>query len=119
MKFIASVLLTALLSFVACLYLPWWSIAVAAFIVSALIHQQPGKAWLSGFLALFLLWIILAYWRDSMNDGILSHRIAEIFPLGGSSTLLILVTGIVGALVGGFAAVSGSYLRKMGNPANQ
>lgn len=112
MKFIAALLLTALLSFVACLYLPWWSIAITSFLVAVLIHQKPGKAWLAGFLGLFLLWTILAYWKDVLNDGILSHRIAEILPLGGSSFMLILITGFVGALVGGVAALSGSYLRK-------
>ncbi len=112
MKFLTALLLTALLSFVACLYLPWWSIAVASFLVALLVHQQPVKAWLAGFLGLFLLWTILAYWKDALNDGILSHRIAEILPLGGSSFMLILITGFVGALVGGIAALSGSYFRK-------
>lgn len=112
MKFFAAIILTALVAFVASLYLPWWSIALAAFVVAALVHQQPGKAWLSGFIGLFLLWTMLALWTDTGNEGILSGRIAEIFPLGGSSFLLIVVTGIVGALVGGFAALSGSYLRK-------
>ena len=36
---------------------------------------------------------------------------AEIFKLGGSSILLILVTALIGGLVGGFAAMAGSSLR--------
>jgi hypothetical protein len=111
MKLFASILLIALLSFVAGLYLPWWSIAIAAFLVSAIIHQGAGKAFLSGFLALFLLWGGLAWYMDMKNQGILSAKIAAILPLGGSSILLVLVTALVGALVAGFAAMSGSYLR--------
>ena len=111
MKFFSAMVLTALISFVACLFFPWWSIALAAFLVAALIHQQPGKAWLAGFLGLFILWTVLAIWKDNSNEGILSNRIAELFPLGGSSFMLILVTGLIGALVAGMAALSASYFR--------
>ena len=52
MKFITSILLTALLSFVICLYMDWWSIAVAAFIVAICIHQKPLFSFLTGFIAL-------------------------------------------------------------------
>lgn len=111
MKFIVSVFLTALLSFAAGLYLPWWSIGLCAFIVSVLILQRPSKAFLAGFAGIFLLWLIFSWAIDSANDHILSHKIAQIFPLGGVSFLLVLVTSLVGGLVGGFAALSGSYLR--------
>ena len=112
MKFLVAIILTSLLAFVAGLYLPWWSIAVAAFIVSALIHQKPWKSMLAGALGLFLLWGLLAIWIDSKNQGILSARISLILPLGGSTFLLILVTAFVGALVAGLAALSGAYLKK-------
>lgn len=111
MKFIVSLLLTALLSFAAGLYLPWWSIAICAFVVSVLIIQQPFRAFLAGFGGVFLLWLVLSWAIDVANNEILSHKIAQIFPLGGISFLLILVTAIVGGLVGGLAALSGSYLR--------
>jgi len=111
MKFIVSLLLTALLSFVAGLYLEWWSIALAAFIVALCIRQKPGGAFFSGFGALFLLWGGLAWCIDSNNHGVLSRRIAEMLGLGGSSFLLILVTALVGALVAGFASLAGSYAR--------
>ena len=110
MKLLVSVILTALLSFIGGLYLPWWSIAIAAFIAALLIPVTGGRAFLAGFLGIFILWALLAWWIDMKNEGILSKKVAEIFPLGGSSFLLILVTAFIGALVGGFAALSGSYL---------
>jgi hypothetical protein len=61
-------------------------------------------------LGIFLLWSIVALWIDLKNESILSHKIAQIFPLGGSSFLLILTTAVIGALVGGFAAMSGASL---------
>jgi len=111
MKFTVAVLLTAFLAFVAGLWLDWWIMAIAAFIIAVLVHQKAGKAFFAGFAGGFLLWGILALMRDIPNDSLLSKKIAEVLPLNGSSFLLILVTALVGALVAGFGAMSGSYLR--------
>ncbi|PZR22375.1 MAG: hypothetical protein DI535_26345 [Citrobacter freundii] len=111
MKFISALLLTALLSFVLGLYLPWWSLAIVAFLVGVLIHQKAGRSFLAGFLALFLLWGFLALWIDIRNTHILSARVSELIGLGNSSMLLILITAFIGGLVAGFAAMSGSYFR--------
>lgn len=113
MKFISSIIVTALLSYAAGFFFPWWSIAIAAFIVSALIPQKPFIAFLSGFLALFLLWGGLAFFMDMKNEHILSGKIAEILFKTPSGSLLILVTGVVGGLVAGLAALTGSFVRKL------
>ncbi len=113
MKFIIAILLTALLSFAAGLFtsLPWWSFAICALIVGVAIHQKAWKAFLAGFIALALLWGLLAAYHDFNNEHILSTKIAGVLSLG-SSTLLLVVTALVGGLVAGFAALTGSYLRK-------
>lgn len=113
MKFITAIILTALTGYIAGIlsFSPWWGFAITSLLVAVLVHQKAGKAFLSGFLGIFLLWAGLAYWMDQQNNGILSHRIAQILPLNGNSLLLILVTGVVGGLVAGFAAMSGSFLR--------
>lgn len=113
MKFISAIILTALTGYVAGIlsFSPWWGFAVTTLLIAVLVHQKAGKAFLSGFLGIFLLWAGLAYWMDDQNNGILSHKIAQILPLNGNSLLLILVTGVVGGLVAGFAAMSGSFLR--------
>ncbi len=113
MKFITAIILTALLAFISGLlsFSPWWGFAVTSLIVALLVHQKAGKAFLAGFLGLFLLWGGLAWWIDMRNNGVLSQKIASVLPLGGNSILLIVVTGIAGGLVAGFAAMSGSYLR--------
>lgn len=112
MRLLLSTLLIATLSFLAGLYLPWWSIAIVAFAIALLIPQNLLFAFLSGFLGIFLLWGILAFWIDMKNESLLSHKISTLLKLGGSSILLILVTAFVGALVAGFAAMSGSSLRR-------
>ena len=112
MKFIISFILTALLSFAACLYLPWWSIAITAFIIAVLIPQRPWKSFLAAFFALFLLWGGLSYWISNNNDHILAHKISLLILKMDEPYLLILATALMGALVSGFAALSGSYLKK-------
>lgn len=111
MKFLTATVLTALLSFISGLFLPWWGIAIAALAVAAIIHQKAGKAFLTGFLGAFLLWVGLAWWIDMKNDGVLSKKVASILPLGGNPILLIILTGLVAGLVAGFGALTGSYLR--------
>jgi hypothetical protein len=111
MRFILSILLIAAFSFLAGLVLPWWSIAFVAFIVALCLPQSTALGFLSGFLGIFLLWFILAFWIDIKNESLLSHKIAQLFPLGGSSIAIILVSALIGGLVGGFAAMSGNSLR--------
>ena len=112
MKFIVAFLLTALLGYAAGFYFPWWSIAIAAFIVAVAIPQKPLKAFLAGFLSLFVLWVVLALYIDMENQHILSMKIAELLFKSHSHALIMGVTGLAAALVGGFAALSGSYLRQ-------
>lgn len=113
MKFIISTILTALLCFVLGLYLPWWSIAIGAFIVALAIHQAGWKAFLAAFLALFLLWCGHAWIINEANDGILAKKISVLILNIENPYLLILVTGFIGALVAGLAAVTGSLARKI------
>ena len=90
MKFILAALLTMALAFLAGLYLPWWSIAIVAFLVALFLPQPSFRGFLSGFLGIFLLWGILAFWIDVENQQILSRKMALVFRLGGSSALLFL-----------------------------
>src|SRR5436305_2101803 len=112
MKFIVSVILIALLSFAACLYLPWWSIAIVAFIVAVFIPQNAGISFLTGFFALFLLWGLISFWISSSNEHILAHKISLIILKIDSPYLLMLATAIIGGVVAGLAAMTGSFLRR-------
>jgi hypothetical protein len=118
MKFIVAAVLTALLAFIGSLWIDWWIIALIAFIVALLIRQAAWKSFLAGFLGIFLLWAILAMWIDSSNDGLLSSKIAMLLGIGPNSFLLILLTAFAGGLVGGFAAMTGSFLYSRKNSDN-
>jgi hypothetical protein len=111
MRLLVSILLIAVLSYLAGMYGPWWTIAIVAFLVALLIPQGIGRSFLAGFLAILLLWVVLALLKDMSNNNYLSERVAQLFKLGAASLLLVLITGIIGGLVAGFAAMSGASLK--------
>jgi len=111
MKFITALLLTALLGFAAPLYFAWWSFAITSLVVALAIHQKPLKAFIAGFLGVFLLWALHAMFLDNANDHLLSGKVALILPLNGSYGLLIFITAFLGGLVSAFAALTGSFAR--------
>jgi hypothetical protein len=113
MKFIVAILLHAFLAFALGLYgqLPWWLFVTSSAVVGIFIAQPPAKSFLSGFLGLAALWAGLATGKDMANAHLLSTKVAQILPLGGSYIILIVVTAVVGGLLGGFAALTGAYLR--------
>ena len=114
MKFIISILLTMLLCFCACLFLPWWSIAIVSFLVAAIISQTPLASFITGFIALFMLWGVLSFWISTNNDHILAHRVSLLIFKMDNPFLLIIATALIGALVAGFAALTASYIRPSG-----
>ncbi|MGE7775759.1 hypothetical protein ACQKLP_13605 [Chitinophaga sp. NPDC101104] len=111
MRFVLAILLTALLGYILGLFLPWWAIAVAAFIVALVWQQRPGKAFLSGFLAIFLLWGALALVADIRNDHILGNRMSELIAGSKMPTVLVAASALIGGLVAGMGALSASVLR--------
>jgi len=111
MKFLVSILLTALLSFAICLYCPWWSIAIVAFVIAVLIPQKPFPSFLTGFLALYLLWFALTVYISNNNEHILAHKVSVLILKMDNPFALILITALIGALVAGFAALAGSFAR--------
>lgn len=115
MKFTISFILTAILSFALCLFFPWWSIAIAAFLVAALIPQKPVMAFVTAFTALLFLWGCLSFWMSFNNDHILAHRVSLLILKIDNPILLITVTTLIGSTVAGFAALSGNFLRVKNN----
>ncbi len=113
MKFFISLLLIAILSYAICLYFPWWTIAIVAFAANLIIYQKPFLAWLSAFLAIFILWIVISYIISNNNEHVLAQKISILILKMESPALLILITGLIGGLVSGFAALAGNYWRSI------
>lgn len=113
MKYIVSILLSALLAYAVGIYgnLPWWSFVVTNFIIAFAIPIKPAQSFTAGALGVGSLWAGLAFGIDISNNHILSTKVAKILPMGGSHLVLIFATFAIGALLGGLASLTGSFLR--------
>ncbi|MBJ6107870.1 hypothetical protein JAO73_02525 [Hymenobacter sp. BT523] len=96
--------------------LPWWSLAVVAFVVGLAIAPSGKAAFWAGFAGSALSWVLPAAWLAYQNNGLLAHRVAQLLPLGGSVPALVAVAGLVAGLAGGLAALSGAWLREAFRP---
>ncbi len=113
MKYFFSFVLIVLFSFLLSLYMSWWSIAVVAFCVSLWLIQKPLWAFVTGFVSVFLLWGGLTWYISSANNNILAHKISMLVLQKDSPAMLITLSALTGALVAGFAALSGTLLGRV------
>jgi hypothetical protein len=109
MKFVAQIILIAVLAYLLDLFLPWYSIAIAAFVVS--IFLRSASNFLAGFVAIGLLWFFAVWMIDKDSASGLAERVAAILQISDKQILFV-VTALLGALVAGFAATAGASLRK-------
>ncbi|WBA41392.1 hypothetical protein [Hymenobacter canadensis] len=105
-------LLILVLATVAQLFLTWWVITPLCVGLAFFSATTAGQAFVAGFLGIGLGWLGLAGWLSLQNHHLLAHRVAQLLPLGGSAVALVLVTALIGGLVGGLAALAGSWLRQ-------
>ncbi len=84
----------------------WWLIAVDAFLAALFFGRSGWGAFLSGFLAVALVWFGQAYYSSYLNENLLLGKITQLFRLPASEWMFVIVVSI-GGLVGGLAALSG------------
>lgn len=100
-----------ILGFAAGHFIGWWTLPIVSGLCSFVFKTPVGRAFLAGTIAGTLLWSGYAGWLNSLNVSQLSNRLAETFTVGEGSNLLY-ATGLVGGLLGGFGAMTGSLLRQ-------
>lgn len=105
-------LIILVLSFAGSFFLPWWMVALIAFAAALIIGGKPGKGFLSGFGAIFIAWTALALMKSVPNENILAGRVVQLFPLPNNWIWVLLVTAVIGGIVGGMSALSGALLKR-------
>lgn len=85
---------------------PWWTMAIGAFLVGFVFSNTGFKSFLAGFISVGLLWLGLALFIDYDTQSLLTEKISQLFPAN-----IFLLTSLTGALVGGFASMTGSLLK--------
>jgi hypothetical protein len=104
-------LIILILTIVSGYILPWWAAAIIAFLAALYFGKTSVQSFWSGFVALFVAWILLALIKSLPNDNILANRVAHLFHLPNWIFILV-VTAVIGGLIGGMAAWSGMLVKK-------
>ncbi|MEZ4984575.1 MAG: hypothetical protein R2795_06010 [Saprospiraceae bacterium] len=107
--FLVIVALGALL----CLFLPWYSIALAGIVGGLTMRNGTfAGAFALGLLAGGVLWGTYSGWIDAQNGSVLSGKIGDM--LGGlAAWRIVAITSLLGGVYAGLGAVSGYYLRQI------
>lgn len=110
-SFLISLVLLVAACHLISLFLPWWSFAIVVGLVLFWLDFPSKRAFLLGFLAIFLNWLIWSLWMHQSNATILTPKIGQLF--GGLPTLVILlVSALIGGLIGGFSGWAGAAIRQ-------
>ena len=100
-----------LFGFIFELFLPWYSVAFVAFVFGYLLNSESNFA--GGFLGVLLLWGLKIFFITSGAAVDFASKVAQIMDPMKEKWILILVTLIIGGLVGGFACVTGAALKQV------
>jgi hypothetical protein len=105
-------LVILILSFFSSYLLPWWAVAIAAFLGAFFLGKSPGKSFLTGFAAVFVVWTVLALVKSIPNHHMLAGRVAQLFPIPHKWYVLMILTAFIGGLVGAMGALSGVLTKR-------
>ncbi|MCB0660551.1 MAG: hypothetical protein KDC04_06430 [Saprospiraceae bacterium] len=109
-----SVLIYALLNFLAVLFIPfvipWWWIPILTAIIAVVVDIPTFKAFLISFSIAFVVWIGIAIWQNTKFYLPIDQILSELF--GGTKTYFIyILTGIIGGIISGLGALTGRYFK--------
>jgi hypothetical protein len=106
MKFLIQLVATALVGFVLQSFFPWWTLAIGAFCVAYSVGNKSLISFTAGFLGSAILWLVVALYLDQTTHSIITDKVNKLLPLNA-----FILTTLVGGLVGGFSALSGSLAK--------
>ncbi|MCF8245075.1 MAG: hypothetical protein K9J37_00745 [Saprospiraceae bacterium] len=111
-KFGLQLLIILVLGAIAQHFLPFWSITVVAALVGFFFkYENSAASFAAGTAAVTLLWSSYAGFLNTANAGQLAGQIGQVFKIGQG--YLIPITGLIGGLLGGLGAQTGTLARKL------
>lgn len=108
MKVILQIILIATAAYILEYFLPWYSLALAAFAAGYLLKSKAN--FLAGFIAIAGLWALKIWLLEGATSSDLTARVAQLLSVP-DKLYLVLITAAIGGLVGGFAALTGALLK--------
>ncbi|MBS1558929.1 MAG: hypothetical protein JST69_09400 [Bacteroidetes bacterium] len=111
MKIAYQIVATLIVCFIVQSFLPWWTMAIVAFAFGYYYNLPGWVSFLAGFISVGLLWFAKAFYIDITTQSILSDKVNKLLPLN-----LFVMMILIGGLVGGFAALTGTVLKGKKQP---
>lgn len=112
MKFIIRILAIGALTYFISPFTEWWFGMIAAFFIGFLLPSSALNAFIAGFLGVGLVWLGHSWSLDVSNASSFSTKVSEILKMG-DSFIVVISTGVVGGIAGGFASITGSNFRNL------
>jgi len=115
MKFIGLTFLVVLVVGIINPFFPFWMVMICIAVVSAFVGLPAFVSFLGGALGMGLVWVGQSFYLSIYSGSDLPQKMAELIGVGSGMTL-VAITGVLGFLIGGLSAWTGSALRKVFTP---
>tara|TARA_S200000501_G_C20523987_1_gene612610 strand:- start:73 stop:447 length:375 start_codon:yes stop_codon:yes gene_type:complete len=90
----------------------WWLIVIYPIIVGLIFIDNLVSHFISGFLGIFLAWLVLMFQLDVETYSIISQKIANILFLN-NNIILLTISSSIGGILGGIGSIFGQSIRKI------
>jgi hypothetical protein len=111
-KFLAFFAITFVLSSIFTYVGPWWLIIIAPLLLGFFFKITQFHAFLMGGFSIIIYWGFLFILLAVKTGDSIIERVAFLLPLQGSKPGLIILTLLIGGVLGGLAALNGAFWRK-------
>ena len=91
----------------------WLSMVIFSFIIGFSLEALNRFPFITGFVSNFLIWFAVAFSQDLGNAQLLSKMVIQLFPVAPGEYLLVIITGLLGGLIGGMAVLTGHTFRTL------
>ncbi len=118
MKLIIRIIAIGVLTYFVSPFGPWWIAMAISFLICTISPSSGLNAFIAGFLGIGLIWMGHAWNLDVQNQSALSTKMGEIL-LVGDPLMLVLITGAIGGIAGGFSAITGTTFRNLFKKSKQ
>ena len=87
-------------------FFPWWGFVPPCFLLG-LKARSIIHCFATGFVSLFSVWLVASYVFNVKSHGLMAGKMSMVFPLQGSSWLMLLSTAFVGGILGALWSLVG------------
>jgi hypothetical protein len=106
MKFAIQIIATMSVCFILQTFFPWWTMAIGSLAIAYATGNKGYMSFAAGFIAAGTLWAVMAFYIDYNTQSILTEKVNRLLPLNS-----FLITTLIGGLVGGFSALTGTLIK--------